>query len=206
VQDFLNLGKPQRAWEFAGLSNERDRPALAKPAAQPFTDILVNFGWRDSRAEPKSVREEAPNVLQPASVANGILGARITRLSDDSAFTALALRPQPVDDLVTQLFQRILSRAPSEKERAAFTSALTPGYADRVLAVPSGELPKKPRVTKVVMWSNHLNPESTNVVYEIEKLVRAGDPVTPRLAAPWRERMEDAVWALILTPEFVYEP
>ena len=37
-------------------------------------------------------------------------------------------------------------------------------------------------------------------------LVHAGDPVTPRLAAPWRERMEDAVWALMLTPEFIYVP
>ncbi|MEP6670543.1 MAG: DUF1553 domain-containing protein [Chthoniobacter sp.] len=206
VKDFLNLGKPQRAWEFVGLSNERDRPALAKPTAQPFMDVLLNFGWRDSRAEPKTVREEAPNVLQPASVANGLLGARITRLSDDSAFTLLALRDQPVDNLVTQLFQRVLSRSPSDKERAAFTADLTPGYADRLLAVPSGDLPKKPRVTKFPMWSNHLNPEATTVTYEIEKIVRAGDPITPRLAAPWRERMEDAVWALMLTPEFIYVP
>jgi hypothetical protein len=206
VQDFYNAGKPQRAWEFVGLSNERDRPALAKPAAQTITDVLLNFGWRDSRAEPKSTREEAPNVLQPASVANGILGARITRLSDDSAFTTLALKEQPLDDLVTQLFQRILNRPPSDKERTAFTTTLTPGYADRVQAVPSGELPKKQRVTKVAMWSNHLNPEATTVVYEMEKLVRAGDPITPRLSHDWRERMEDAVWALILTPEFIYEP
>ena len=118
----------------------------------------------------------------------------------------LAGPDQPLDDLVTQLFQRILSRAPSEKERAAFTATLNPGYESRLLAVPSGELPKKPRVTKVAMWSNHLNPEATNVVYEMEKIVRAGDPPTPRLAAPWRERMEDAVWALILSPEFVYLP
>jgi hypothetical protein len=206
VKDFLNAGTPQRAWEFVGLSNERDRPALAKPTAQPIEDILINFGWRDARAEPKSTREEAPNVLQPASIANGVLGARITRLSDDSAFTALALRDQPVDALVTQLFQRVLSRLPSDKERSAFTADLTPGYADRLLAVPSGEVPKKPRMTKFAMWSNHLNPEATNVVYELEKLVRAGDPPTLRLAKAWRERMEDAVWALMLTPEFVYVP
>lgn len=206
VKDFLNAGTPKRAWEFVGLSNERDRPALAKPAAQTVTDVLLNFGWRESRAEPRSTREEAPNVLQPGSIANGVLGARITRLSDDSAFTALALREQPVDDLVTHLFQRILSRPPSAKERAAFTATLNPGYADRLLAVPTGDLPKKPRVTKVAMWSNHLNPEATKVVYEMEKIVRAGDPPTPRLAAPWRERMEDAVWALMLSPEFIYEP
>ncbi len=161
VKDFLNAGRPQRAWEFVGLSNERDRPALAKPAAQTITDVLLNFGWRDSRAEPRSTREEAPNVLQPASIANGVLGARITRLSDDSAFTTLALRDQPVDDLVTQLFQRVLSRLPSARERTAFTATLSPGYTDRLLAVPSGELPKKPRVTKVAMWSNHLHPEAT---------------------------------------------
>jgi hypothetical protein len=205
-KDFLNLGSPQRAWEFVGLSNERDRPSLGKPSAQPFLDVLVNFGWRDSRAEPKSTREEAPNVLQPAIVANGILGARITRLSDDSALTALALRDQPLDDLITQLFQRMLSRSPSAKERAAFTAALRDGYGDRLLAVPTGELPKKPRVTKFAMWSNHLHPDSTPVVYERERVVRAGDPPTPRLAADWRERMEDAVWALMLTPEFTFVP
>jgi hypothetical protein len=87
-KDFLNLGTPQRAWEFVGLSNERDRPSLGKPSAQPFTDVLTNFGWRDSRAEPKTIRDEAPNVIQPALLANGILGARITRLSDDSASSA----------------------------------------------------------------------------------------------------------------------
>src|SRR4029077_2822902 len=105
-----------------------------------------------------------------------------------------------------QLFQRVLTRNPSAKERTAFTAMLQDGYADRVLAVPSGDPPKKPRVTKFAMWSNHLHPDSTPVVYEREKLVRAGDPATPRLAANWRESMEDAVWALMLTPEFTYVP
>ena len=83
---------------------------------------------------------------------------------------------------------------------------LTPGYNDRLLAVPSGITAKKPRITKFAMWSNHLNSESTPVVYERERIVRAGDPPTPRIAAAWRERMEDAVWALIVTPEFTYVP
>jgi len=206
IKDFLNLGVPQRAWEFAGLSNERDRPSLGKPSAQPFIDVLLNFGWRDSRPEPKSTRDDSANVLQPAIVANGTLGARITRLSDDSAFTALALNDQSLDALITQLFQRVLSREPSAKERAAFTAALSEGYADRVRAVPTGDLPKKPRVTKFAMWSNHLHPDSTPVVYERERIVRAGDPATPRLETAWRERMEDAIWALMLTPEFTYVP
>jgi hypothetical protein len=44
------------------------------------------------------------------------------------------------------------------------------------------------------------------VTYEIEKLVRAGDPATLRLDKAWRERMEDSVWALMLSPEFIYVP
>jgi hypothetical protein len=206
IKDFLDLGIPRRAWQFVGLSNERDRPALAKPAAQVITDVLQNYGWRDSRAEPRSTREEAPNVLQPASLANGILGERITRLSDNSAFTALALEDQPLDSFITGLFQRVLNRQPSEKELGKFRENLAEGYADRVLAVPSGEFAKKPRITKAVMWSNHLNPDATTVIYEEEKIVRAGDPATPRLNAAWRERAEDAVWALMLTPEFTYLP
>ncbi len=206
IKDFVNLGAPRRAWEFVGLSNERDRPSLGKPTAQPVTDVLTVFGWRDSRAEPKTTREEAPNVLQPALLANGILGARITRLSDDSAFTALALRDQPLDDLVTQLFHRVLSRAPSGEERATFTAALRDGYEDRIRAVPSGDLPKKPRQTKFAMWSNHLHPDSTPIVYELEKIVRAGDIPTPRLVPTWREKMEDAIWALMLTPEYAFIP
>ena len=141
---------------------------------------------------------------------NGWLAVKITNAVGTMwcayAFTALALKDQPVDSLVTQLFVRVLSRAPSEKERAAFVADLTPGYADRLLAVPTGEVAKRPRITKFPMWSNHLNPEATTVTYQIEKLVRAGDPPTPRLAKEWRERMEDAVWALMLTPEFIYEP
>ena len=37
-------------------------------------------------------------------------------------------------------------------------------------------------------------------------LAKAGDPATPRLRAEWRERLEDGLWALMLSPEFVYLP
>jgi hypothetical protein len=40
----------------------------------------------------------------------------------------------------------------------------------------------------------------------MEREVQAGDPPTPRLAADWRERMEDVVWALFNSPEFVFIP
>jgi hypothetical protein len=100
----------------------------------------------------------------------------------------------------------VLTREPSAKERAAFTAALAPSYDERLIAVPTGLVTKKPRITKFAMWSNHLHPDSTPVVYEREKIVRAGDLPTPHLAPAWRERMEDAVWALIITPEYTYVP
>ena len=43
------------------------------------------------------------------------------------------------------------------------------------------------------MWSNHLNPESTAVIYESEKLVRAGDP--PTLVASADKIRKELGWA-----------
>ncbi len=204
ANDHGNLGAPRHAWEFTSLSNERDRPALAKPRSQVVTDVLATFGWRESRAEPRATRDHDANVLQPALLANGTFGTRITRLSDDSAFTALALREQPVAGLVHGLFLRVLSREPNAGERDEFTKLLEPGYSARITgAAPA---PPPPRSTKAVSWANHLNPDATHAVLEIEKQVQAGDTPTPRLSADWRERMEDAVWALMLSPEFVYAP
>ncbi len=37
-------------------------------------------------------------------------------------------------------------------------------------------------------------------------LLREGDPPTRRLREDWRRRMEDALWALVNSPEFVFVP
>lgn len=199
-----NLGQPTRAWQFAALSNERDRPALAKPRAQVIADVLATFGWRESRPEPRSTRDQDANILQPALLANGTFGARIARLSDDSAFTADALKKQPLDALIRGTFLRILARPPEADELATFTKLLAPGYEQRLTgAAPA---PKAPPITKAVSWANHLNPEATTVVLEIEKRTKAGLPPTPQLTADWRERMEDMVWALMVSPEFTCIP
>ena len=204
ANDHGNFGAPTRAWQFAALSNERDRPALAKPRAQIIADVLTAFGWRESRAEPRTVRDHEPNVLQPALLANGALGARITRLSEESAFTALALKPQPLNDLINEIFLRVLSRRPSPDELATFAALLEPGYEKRLTgAAPA---PAKRRISKAVSWANHLNPDATNVVLAIEKEVQSGDPPTTSLTADWRERMEDMIWVLLVSPEFIYVP
>src|SRR6266540_1259 len=176
VKDFNNLGTPARAWEFTSLSNERDRPALSMPRAQPIVDALCAFGWRESRQGPQTVRDHDPNVLQPAALANGLVAnGRIARLSDDSAITALALQDRPLPELVRALFLRVLSRPPTVDEMNAFTAQLADGYADRRLN-PSGSAAHKSGPARPVSWSNHLNPEATRIKQEQERAARAGDP------------------------------
>jgi hypothetical protein len=203
-KDHTNLGLPKKAWEFTGLSNERDRPALAKPRAQVVTDVLATFGWRESRAEPRTARDHEANVLQPALLANGDLGSRVVRLSDDHAVTALTLQQQPVEKLVEQVFLRVLSRPPTGKEAARYAELLRPGYEQRLTGAPA--LAPKRGTTKAVSWANHLNAEATKAILEVEKEVHAGDPATPRLQPAWRERMEDMLWSLVVSPEFLYLP
>ncbi len=131
ANDHTNLGVPHRAWEFIGLSNERDRPALAKPRAQVVTDVLATFGWRESRAEPRTARDHDPNVLQPALLANGDLGGRIMRLSDDT--------PSPLWRCANSQWRRSWSRFSCGSSRAnlpsrsaaRFVGLLIPGYEQR---------------------------------------------------------------------------
>jgi len=206
VKEFNNLGVPCRAWQFASLSNERDRPALSMPRAQQTVDTMTAFGWRESRQNPLSVRDDAPNVLQPASLANGLMGnGRIARLSDDSAITELAIHAPSPSALVETTVLRLLSRPPTPQEKQLFVGHLRPGFEER-LTEPSAASSHRKAARRPVSWSNHLNPEATRIKQELENEVRAGDPVTERLRSEWRERMEDVVWALVNTPEFVFVP
>ena len=57
-----------------------------------------------------------------------------------------------------------------------------------------------------VSWSNHLNPQASEIMLQLERDADRGDPPTERLEADWRERMEDVVWALVNSPEYVFIP
>ncbi len=202
--EFLNLGVPSRAWEFASTSNERDRPALSLPVVQSLVDVLETFGWRPSRQDPLTVRDEATTPLQPALLANGIVASRVARLSDDSAITELCLKVGDPEALIRSVYLRILSRRPSDLETSRMVVYLDGTFPNRV--VP-GALAERPHVTRRrVSWSNHLSPEASTIQQEMEKEARAGDPPTKRLTPEFRERIEDMVWALINSPEFVYLP
>ena len=204
VTTFLNLGNPRRAWEFTSLSNERDRPALAIPKAQSVVDVLKIFGWRDARQDPLTQRDHAPNVLQPTVLINGIVGLRVAQLSEDSAFTALALESIDVRNLVQKLYLRVLSRHPTKVESAFISEHIGRGYDLRVLKQKYSQ-PKRKKV-HAVSWSNHLNAEATRIKQELEKRALEGDKPTSRIDHEWRARMEDVVFALINSPEFIFTP
>ena len=203
---FLNFGFPQRSWEFTTLANERDRPSLALPKVQAITDVLTAFGWRNSRPEPTSAREEAPNLVQPGTLANGTLGVWLTRLSDQSGLTDVMCKQQPVEQLVDELFLRMLTRRPNETEQKRFVALLSDGYADRLSKSALSELTLAAKRFRYVSWSNHLNTEANVIKVEMQELARKGPERTYRLKSKWREKAEDAIWALLNSPESILVP
>jgi len=202
--EMLNLGIPTRAWQFASTANERDRPALSLPVTQTFVDLMQAFGWRPARQDPLTVREETTTPLQPALLANGVIAGRVARLSDDSAFTALCLEDRPAPELIRAIYLRVLSRPPTEAETVRLVAFLGDTHRDRV--IPGAPPNPAPRHVRRVSWSNHLHPRATEIQLQEEKAAREGDPPTYRLRPEFRERMEDVVWALINSPEFVILP
>ena len=200
----LSMGTPQRAWQFASLSNERDRPALSLPAAQTIINVLETFGWRASRPDPLSVRPVETTVLQPAVLANGVAAKRVSQLSDDSLITELALKDQPLVEFIDSVYRAILTRPATSAERELFIELLADGYDARRIDAPITK-PLPPKNTGVT-WSNHLKPEASDRKLALAKELEAGDPPTKRLQSDWRERAEDLLWTLINSPEFVFVP
>ena len=204
--EFLNLGRPRRAWQLTLPSNERDRPALTLPVVSSLTDAMLAFGWRSARPDPITIREESISPLQPALLANGtVVDGRIARLSDDSAITELCLKAQPADDLIRAVVLRVFSRPATGAEVTRIAAYLGDTYADRVVPGVAPRPPMRPSARRV-SWSNHLHPDATRIQAEEERIVRGGDPPTGRLSPAFRERMEDVVWALVNSPEFAFLP
>ncbi len=204
---FLNFGFPRRSWEFTTLANERDRPSLALPKTQAITDVLKAFGWRNSRPEPTSSREETPNLIQPGVLANGTLGVWLTRLSDESGLTNMALSATSVESYVDELFLRFLTRRPTPQERNRFVDLLQTGFENRVATnIDLASIARAVKRHRYVSWSNHLNTEANVIKVQIQDEVRRGPPPTQYLNDDWRTRAEDAVWALVNSPEMILIP
>jgi hypothetical protein len=201
----ISLGQPRRAWMLTSTSNERDRPALALPRIQAVGDVLAAFGWRASRPDPLSERDLAPNSLQPAILAHGVMGTWLTGLSEDHAVTSLCIAAPSPEALVESLFLRVLTRRPNPAEAQAYADRLRPGFATRLTTPPAnpGTSPAR-RPDYYVSWSNHLDKDATLVRQAQTEAARRGDPPTRRLDPAWRRQAEDVLWALVNSPEFLY--
>lgn len=200
----VQLPQPRRAWQFAALPNERDRPALGMPVNQTIVDVMQAFGWSGSRQQPRSIREETTSALQPLLIANGLMSQRIVRLSERSAITDLCLEVESVATLVNRLFLTVLSRSPDQDERAQFAALLTLGFQRRRTGKPAR--PFEPLGTFQPDWRKHLEAEQTSLMLASQQRVARGETPTARLTDEFRERVEDVLWALINSPEFVVVP
>ena len=204
----IDLGIARRAWHFTSLSNERDRPSLAMPFAQPYVTLLETFGWRSSRQNPVTARNAEATVRQPAAMANGLVSRDVVRLSDRNSWTRIVRDSESVDGLIRSTYRQVLSREPSVNELAVFSELLKDGFDDRIvsgLENPGTESSKRLR-RGWISWSNHLNPEASRVKAELEAAVRRGTPPTQTIDSDYRERVEDMVWVLLNSPEFVFVP
>ncbi|MDQ6664196.1 MAG: DUF1549 and DUF1553 domain-containing protein [Acidobacteriota bacterium] len=202
---FLDMGTPERTWQMTALSNERDRPALALPMAQSLIDMMTTFGWRQSRQNATTVRDDAPSPMQTLILANGNLATRLIRLSDESAFTGLALQDVPLPKLVEETYLRVFSRPPEQRERQVLVDLLGPVYANRKVSGVVGSSARMKSDNRV-SWSNHLSSEATLIRMEEERNQRMGEEPTHRLTKDFRMRYEDVLWAMVNSPEFVLVP
>ena len=206
VDTFVSLGTPHRAWMFASLSNERDRPSIGLPRAQAVVDVLEAFGWTGSRQNPRSARESDPNLLQPGVLANSLVSTWVTRAAHGSELAELAVGASSPETLVESLFLRVLGRTPAAKEKAPLVRVVTSGFANRILPASEVKTPAPLPPLPTVSWSNHLVAEANAIAIEMEKRARLGPPADPRLRPAWREAFEDVVWSLINSREFVWLP
>lgn len=202
----LSLGLPRRAWMFASLANERDRPSLSLPKARAVADILEAFGWTGSRQSTRTDRETDPNVLQPGVLANGTASVWLSRAVAGGRMAELAIAAKSPEELVETLFLQVVSRTPTAEERTAVVAELAPGFSERLLPASEVAVLAIPEPLPKITWSNHLRPEANALALDYEQRARTGPPADPRLRTQWREMYEDVVWSLINLPEFVWTP
>lgn len=206
LQTRQDLGMPRRAWMFASLNNERDRPSLALPRAQAVANVLEAFGWNGSRQKPIFARDTEPNMLQPGILENGILTQALSRASWKSELANLAVEAKSPEALLESLFLRFLSRMPLRSERDSFLPELKSGFEKRLTPPDQITEPAPLEPLRLVTWLNHVTPDANTIQQENEDRVQQGPSPDPRLRPEWREIYEDIIWSLINDRDFVWVP
>ena len=115
----------------------------------------------------------------------------------------MSVKAEGLESLIESVFLQTISRRPSPEEVQISKELLVSGYESRLNPGASPAPVYSHQFRTAVSWSNHLHPDATRIKMEIEQAVRKGDFSTKQLKPDWRERMEDLVWALLNSPEFV---
>ncbi|MCG6154430.1 DUF1553 domain-containing protein [Rubinisphaera margarita] len=202
--NFIDLGKPRRAWELVAISNERERPSMALPMAQGLVDVMSAYNWRSERQDPVTERESTVTPLQPMALANGTALNRAVDLSENGDLVEICLNADSVEELVDSLYLRVLTRKPTAEELAAFRDLLQPGFDTRKTEVKDAPEPKLFR--SPLTWTAHFDPDASLEGIRQAEVAAKGDPPTKRLDPEWRQRVEDGLWALLNSPEFQFVP
>lgn len=202
--NFIDFGVPRKAWEMVAISNERERPSMNLPKAQSVADLMASFGWRSERQDPLTDREMTPTPLQPLALANGSAMNRAADISEHSEIVELCLSAKSPEELVEQMYLRILTRKPTADEKNMFVEMLRPGFKDRLTEYQ--EVPSRKVFRSPLTWTAHFDPAASEEGLRQWREAEQGDPPTQRLQADWRLRAEDALWVLFNTPEFVFVP
>lgn len=206
LQTRQDLGRPRRAWMFASLNNERDRPSLALPRAQATVNVLEAFGWSGSRQKPIFERDTDPNMLQPGILGNGTLTQTLSRASWKSELAGLAVGAASPEALLEELFLRFLNRMPLQAERESLLPALRAGFETRLAPADQIVEPVPLPPLRLVTWLNHVTSDANTIQQENENRAQRGPSPDPRLRAEWREVYEDIIWSLINDRDFVWVP
>ena len=96
------------------------------------------------------------------------------------------------------------TRRPTPAELQRYADRLRPGFVTRITPPTEHRTPGPRRPAYYVSWSNHLDKDATLDRQQESEDARRGDPATSRLEAGWRQRAEDALWALVNSPEALY--
>jgi hypothetical protein len=168
-------------------------------------DVLTTFGWRETRPDPWTRQDAEPNPLQPLMLANGVIVNQVVRLTEESAVTEWCVDEKlTLDELIDRLFLTTIARRPDAAERKLVAGVLSEGFAERRTGKPKP--PPIQRIIAHVDWDKHLKGEASVELLAAEKQSRAGDPPTERLTPDFRRRVEDVLWSLVNSPEFVFVP
>lgn len=200
------FGKPQRSWMLVSLSNERDRPSLTFPYAAKVEEMLAAFGWSAERQGPKTDRDHAANVRQPAVIANSSLTLWLTTAAHESQLADWAVEAESPEALVDSIFLAFLSRPPQAAEKQRFVQELANGFDQRLVPPVQVQAPEPWERLPQVTWSNHLRNEANSIQQEHAARVRQGPPPDPRIESQWRQRYEDFVWSVVNLREFLWVP